>query len=107
PPGTRKVVVTGFDPYALVSFPDSGNPSGVVALFLDKQAVTGTLVPVHVRTAVFPVRYADFEANIVEVAVENLITSLSALVTISQNGSVDQYELERWAGKNRDKLNPD
>jgi pyrrolidone-carboxylate peptidase len=107
PPATRKVVVTGFDPYALVFLPDSGNPSGVVALYLDKQAVTGTLVPVHVRTAVFPVRYADFEANIVEVAVENLITSLSALVTISQNGSVDQYELERWAGKNRDKLNPD
>jgi pyrrolidone-carboxylate peptidase len=101
PPNARKAMVTGFDPFALSSSPREANSSGVIALAFHKKPLGTVQSPVHVRSAIFPVRYADFDAGMIEAAVERNMDSTVMLMTCSLNGSRNFYDLERWAGKNR------
>lgn len=70
-PNTLRVLVTGFDPFLLDRHLDQSNPSGVNALLLDGDEFevidpAGTPRRVHIETAVFPVRMADFDTGMVE-----------------------------------------
>ncbi|HSU17724.1 carboxypeptidase regulatory-like domain-containing protein [Longimicrobium sp.] len=100
PAGYRRVIVTGFDPFQLPGAPGQSNPSGVAALALNGP-VTQTTPPVYIRTAVFPVRYAEFDQGLIETAVRPGLSSIVLLVTCSQNGGRPYYDIERWAGHNR------
>lgn len=99
PPSARKAIVTGFDPFALSAEPRQSNPSGLVALNFNGRSFGSTQAPVYVRAAIFPVRYNDFDENLVENAVEASIGSIVMLMTCSQGRSF--YDVERFAGKNR------
>jgi pyrrolidone-carboxylate peptidase len=99
PPGDRwvRVVVTGFDPFHLDEDPECSNPSGAAALDLN-----GWTFPVGertavVRTAVFPVRWADFDAGLVEEALAGRYERADAVITLSR-GRPDRFDLEVWNG---------
>jgi pyrrolidone-carboxylate peptidase len=111
PAGARKAILTGFDPFEL-SYgldPQSGrdsvetsNPSGLLALnFNGKLIDVPNQESVYVRTAVFPVRYEDFNKRLIEKAITPSLNSIIMLVTTSQNGSANYYDLERWAARFR------
>lgn len=99
PPGDRwiRLVVTGFDPFGLDEEPGCSNPSGAAALNLN-----GWTFPVGertavVRTAVFPVRWADFDAGLVEEALAGQYGRADAVLTLSR-GRPGRFDLEVWNG---------
>jgi pyrrolidone-carboxylate peptidase len=106
PAGQKKILVTGFDPFQLDSEMRRSNPSGAAALDLDGQTLTAASgsppVTGHVEAAVFPVRFADFDARMVEQFIGPQVNGpnpVDMVVTISQGGQ--GFELERYAGRRR------
>ncbi len=100
PPGD--LVVTGFDPYRLDEDVRRGNPSGAIALALADRVVAGR----RVRTMIFPVRYRDFDAALVERVLTGYAGSAGWVVTVSE-GRPDQFDLELWNGRRRSADRPD
>lgn len=105
PPGETGVLLTGFDPFHLDRDIGQSNPSGVVALALHGTRIAGACV----RTAILPVRFADFDRG----AVEEWLTpvfrgdrgALGMAVTISMGR--DHFDLERFPGRRRSAQTPD
>jgi pyrrolidone-carboxylate peptidase len=64
PPGTRRVFVTGFDPFQLDYDPRTSNSSGAVALALDGEEIVVNGQTYRIQTAMLPVRFADFDAGL-------------------------------------------
>ena len=84
--------------------PDIGqsHPSGLAALALDGTLVAG----LRVRSAILPVRYADFDSGIVENTMgEHFTTGLDLAVTVSMGRDV--FDLERFPGRRRSTTEPD
>jgi hypothetical protein len=105
-PGQKKILVTGFDPFQLDSQMRRSNPSGAAALDLDGQTLTAgtgaTARTARVESAIFPVRFADFDAGRVEQLIGPLVNGpnpVDMVVTISQGGT--DFELEQYAGRRR------
>jgi hypothetical protein len=103
--GVRRVFVSGFDPFGLDAEPRRGNPSGSAVLRLNGRRVTladGTRA--EIRAVVLPVRYADFDAGIVERAYGPRLSagprSADMITSISQ-GYPGLFTLEAWAGRAR------
>lgn len=101
----RKAIVTGYDPFFLPSQVDRSNLSGMIALSLDNRTLSSTQGATLIRTAIFPVRYDDFDANIAENAVGPNISSIALLMTTSQGGN--SFDVDRFAAKNRGAGIPD
>lgn len=97
----RKAIATGFDPFGSVEERTRGNPSGLLALWFNGRNVSGGRPAARAWTAVFPVRYKEFDAGWVEDAVNPNLQKIVMLMTCSMNGGIDRYDIERWAGKNR------
>jgi pyrrolidone-carboxylate peptidase len=103
-PGVRKILVSGFDPFTLDADIRIGNPSGANALTLDGQrwVVNGTTY--EIQTVVFPVRYTDFDENMVENA---LIPHYrpgpqrADMVMTASQGRVGIFDLEVFNGRRR------
>ena len=95
--GGARVLITGFDPYGLEDRPEASNPSGLVALALQGQTLGGRA---QVASAIFPVRYRDFDAGCVEAVINPLLPNgVDVVVTISQNGQQPHFDVERFAGQ--------
>ncbi|MFB7467362.1 pyroglutamyl peptidase [Streptomyces sp. NPDC056224] len=105
-PGVRRVFISGFDPFGLDAEIRRANPSGSAALQLNGRRVTladGSTA--EIRAVVLPVRYADFDAGIVERAFTPRLTagglgSADLITTVSQ-GYPGIFTLEAWAGRSR------
>ncbi|MCB5181561.1 pyroglutamyl peptidase [Streptomyces antimicrobicus] len=125
-PGVRRVFISGFDPFGLDAELRRGNPSGSAALQLNGRRITladgGTA---EIRSVVLPVRYADFDAGIVERAFAPRLTPGAAaaegavgtagtagaaaagtagaadLITTVSQGYPGIFTLEEWAGRSR------
>ncbi|MFG2983837.1 pyroglutamyl peptidase [Streptomyces sp. NPDC048258] len=105
-PGVRRVFISGFDPFGLDTEIRRANPSGSAALQLNGRRVTladGSAA--EIRAVVLPVRYADFDAGIVERAFTPRLTaggpgSADLITTVSQ-GYPGIFTLEAWAGRAR------
>jgi pyrrolidone-carboxylate peptidase len=100
--GAADILVTGFDPYRLDVDVRRGNPSGAIALALDGHKVAGR----RIRTMIFPVRYADFDAGLVERILGGYAPHAKWIVTVSE-GRPDQFDLELWNGRRRSADRPD
>ncbi|MDR7277873.1 hypothetical protein [Catenuloplanes atrovinosus] len=101
-PGVRKLMISGFDPFQLDAEIRRGNPSGAVALALDGRVLTaldGTRV--QVQAVVFPVRYPDFDAGIVEDAFRAALARRPDMVTTISQGRPDAFDLEAFNGRRR------
>lgn len=90
------VLVTGFDPFHLQRDIAQSNPSGLAALALDGTTVAGCLV----RSAIFPVRYADFDRGCVEQALTPFFRRSPRLVLTVSMGR-NRFDLERFPGRRR------
>ena len=103
-PGVRKILVTGFDPFTLDADIRIGNPSGANALTLDGQRWTINGRTYEIQTVVFPVRYTDFDENMVENALAPHYRSgpqhADLVMTASQGGS-GIFDLEVFNGRRR------
>ncbi|MFF3859771.1 pyroglutamyl peptidase [Streptomyces sp. NPDC002209] len=104
-PGVRRVFISGFDPFGLDAELRRANPSGSAALRLNGRRITladGSRA--EIRAVVLPVRYADFDAGIVERAFAPRLAGgpgpADVITTISQ-GYPGIFTLEAWAGRSR------
>ncbi|WP_412542312.1 hypothetical protein R8Z50_07325 [Longispora sp. K20-0274] len=103
-PGARKLFVSGFDPFLLDTEIRRSNPSGVNALALDGKWITVDGEPVQIQTAMFPVRYADFDHGVVEDAFRAHLapgTQRADLVVTVSQGRPGQFDLEVNNGRRR------
>lgn len=103
--GMKRIVVSGFDPFNLDTDVHQGNPSGAAALALDGRELRSTDGGVRgrVQAVMFPVRYNDFDAGILENAFRPYLTGdppVDLILTISMGGGPDT-ELETIAGRRR------
>jgi hypothetical protein len=109
----KKVLITGFDPFQIPENKVRSNPSGAAVLALHGDLSQGG-VDMLVQTAIFPVRYADFDANNGSGVVENFFERFInkghpgyiaadrpfIIATLSQGG-VFEFWVDRFAGRNR------
>jgi hypothetical protein len=101
----KKIFVSGFDPFELDgSGIVNGNPSGAAALRLDGSVTSGGA---QIQAVIFPVRYADFDAGIVEqVFLRHLVPGsqqATFITTVSQQED-QQFDLEVYNGRSRASL---
>lgn len=104
-PGVRRILLTGFDPFLLDRNLDQSNPSGVTALWLDGQIVEAGGIRAQIETALFPVRYADFDQGVVEDFLRPWMRQTQMVMTVSM-GRRD-FDLERYPGRRRSAEFPD
>lgn len=98
PPGRRKVLVSGFDPFQLDQDIRRSNPSGVNALALDGTVIQTAAGPARVETAMFPVLWDPFAAGMVERTFLPWLGKVDMFTTVSQ-GRVGQFDVERYNGR--------
>jgi pyrrolidone-carboxylate peptidase len=104
PAGTKKILITGFDPFQLYNNKEQQNPSGIVALTLHGKILKDSLGnKAFIQVAIFPVRYYDFDRKAVENLVKSFLqnNSINMIMTLSLNGGAYYFDLERFAGKKR------
>ncbi|MGW2909542.1 pyroglutamyl peptidase [Streptomyces asoensis] len=95
--GTKRVLVTGFDPFTLDRDIRISNPSGATALALDGTVIRTADGPARVETVVFPVRWRDFSQGVVERALRPYLPHVDLFTTVSQ-GRVGRFDVERTNG---------
>ncbi len=104
-PGVRRIFISGFDPFGLDAEIRRANPSGSAALQLNGRRVTlADGSPAEIRAVVLPVRYADFDAGMVERAFTPHLTAGPAaadIITTVSQGYPGIFTLEDWAGRAR------
>ena len=98
----QPVFLSCFDPFALDNNLAQSNPSAVVALSLSRESICDHPVSV----AVFPVRYDDFDAGIVESIFEPIFVNQNCLVLTISMGR-NRFDLERFPGRRRSSSAPD
>lgn len=100
---THNVVLTGFDPFHLDQTVSQSNPSGLIALAMDGQYSP----ELSIQTAIFPVRFLDFEQDaIVENYLSEVVSSSTKLVITCSMGR-DQFDIERFVIGRRTSSAPD
>jgi pyrrolidone-carboxylate peptidase len=102
--GTRKLFVSGFDPFLLNDDIRHSNPSGTAALRMDGRQVSVNGRTVQVQTVMLPVRFADFEAGIVEDAFAPHLASgeqRADMMTSVSQGEPERFDLEVYNGRRR------
>jgi pyrrolidone-carboxylate peptidase len=99
---TKRILISGFDPFGLGRAIERGNPSGAAALALDGRQITSGPVTAEVEAVVFPVRFADFDAGTVERFFRPYLAKggVDMIMTISQGGTTE-FEVEEFAGRRR------
>ena len=104
---SKKILLTGFDPFLLDRNINQSNPSGVAALLLDGQVINYKGISAEINTVMVPVRYEDFDHGIIEslLAPYYALNNVDMVVTVSM-GSKD-FDLERFPGKRRSVTAPD
>ncbi|GGS44023.1 pyroglutamyl peptidase [Streptomyces cinerochromogenes] len=94
---SRRVVLTGFDPFTLDRDIRTSNPSGATALALDGTVVETAAGPARIETAVFPVCWRDFAEGTVERTLRPYLPTADLFTTVSQ-GRVGRFDIERTNG---------
>jgi pyrrolidone-carboxylate peptidase len=89
----KKILLTGFDPYQGAET----NPSGIVALNFDGQKIGNA----EIQTAVFPVRYEDFDNGLVEKFFGTKMDGIDAIITVSQTSESKNIDIDRFSANVR------
>lgn len=103
----KRIVISGFDPFSLSTEIRTSNPSGAAALALDGRLLTAGKNSARIEGVIFPVRFPDFDAGVVERFFGPFLSGrrpADMIVTISRGGS--QTELEEFAGRRRSTTSP-
>ncbi|WOT05596.1 hypothetical protein [Shewanella youngdeokensis] len=102
-----KILLTGFDPFFLDRHIDQSNPSGLVALALDGYRFKVNGKQVQIETAMIPVRFADFDNGLIESLLTPIYRDNSADMIFTVSMGRDQFDIERFPGRNRSAAAPD
>lgn len=104
---TKKILVTGFDPFLLDKNISQSNPSGIAALLLDGQVIEYKGIRAEINTVMIPVRYEDFDRGEIEslLAPFYATESVDLIATISMGR--EHFDLEHFPGKRRSVTAPD
>ncbi|MRX26660.1 hypothetical protein [Kangiella sp. HZ709] len=104
---TKKILITGFDPFFLDRNIGQSNPSGLAALMLDGKTYQIDDELIQIESAIFPVRFADFDHGEVERFLEPYLSNnaVDMIVTISMGR--DHFDLERFPALRRSAEAPD
>jgi pyrrolidone-carboxylate peptidase len=89
----KKILLTGFDPYQGLKT----NPSGVTALNFDGKMVGNA----EIQTAIFPVRYEDFDKGLVEKFFGSKMDDIDAIITVSQTDVSHNIDVDRFSANIR------
>lgn len=100
------VIVTGFDPFFLDEHLDQSNPSGLAALNLHGRRLTTAAGEFEVRTMVVPVRFADFDAGLIE-RIADVAIGLDAQLVLTVSMGRAGFDLERFPARRRSAQVPD
>jgi pyrrolidone-carboxylate peptidase len=117
---SKRILVTGFDPFGFSTPPENNtaganslvdlavtNPSGAAALELSNTTIFHDGRLAEVQTAIFPVRYEDFDLGIVEDFFRPYFAEagVDMIITISRGRT--EFDLERFTGRRRSALRGD
>ena len=104
---TKKILLTGFDPFLLDKNIAQSNPSGIAALLLDGQVIEYKGITAEINTVMIPVRYEDFDHGEIEslLAPFYATESVDLIATISMGR--EHFDLEHFPGKRRSVTAPD
>jgi len=102
-----KILLTGFDPFFLDRNIGQSNPSGLVALSLDGFTFSANGKKAQIETVMIPVRFADFDKGIVESLLTPIYRENSVDMIITVSMGRDDFDLERFPGRNRSAAAPD
>jgi len=98
---SKNIIITGFDPYNMGEDIDinamDNNPSGDLALFLHNKELSSF----KVHTAIFPVRYEDFDNNILEIFLNQFAFQVDAVFTVSLTPRSEIIRVDKYAANNR------
>ena len=99
----HNIVLTGFDPFHLDQTISQSNPSGLIALALNGEYSS----ELSIQTAIFPVRFLDFEQDaIVETFLSTVVSPSNKLVITCSMGR-NQFDIERFVIGRRTSSAPD
>ncbi len=98
---TKKILITGFDPFFLDRNIGQSNPSGLAALMLDGKTFEVGGEVIQIESAIFPVRFEDFDRGVVEHFLKPYFrnNSVDMIVTISMGR--EDFDLERYPALRR------
>ncbi|MGH3761723.1 pyroglutamyl peptidase, partial [Actinophytocola sp.] len=96
--GTKRILVSGFDPFQLDQDIRRSNPSGAAALALDGTVIQTAAGRARIETAMFPVLWGPFARGVVERTFLPHLDRIDLFTTISQ-GRVGQFDVERYNGR--------
>ncbi len=98
---TKKILITGFDPFFLDRNIGQSNPSGLAALMLDGKTIKVEGESIQIESAIFPVRFEDFDQGEVEHFLKPYFSdnSVDMIVTISMGR--EDFDLERFPALRR------
>ncbi|QSX41315.1 C15 family peptidase [Shewanella cyperi] len=102
-----KILLTGFDPFFLDRNIGQSNPSGLVALMLDGYRFEVNGKKAQVETVMVPVRFADFDQGIIESLLTPFYRNNSINMVLTVSMGRDNFDLERFPGRNRSAEAPD
>jgi len=95
---TKKILLTGFDPFFLDRHINQSNPSGAVALALDNSIINLNDQSVEIETLIVPVRFGDFDKGMIEQLLAPYIKDKSVDMVITVSMGRDDFDLERFPG---------
>lgn len=102
------LLLAGFDPFHLDRDIAQSNPSGTVALALHGSVMEGANDErLSVQSALLPVRFADFDAGIVERLLSERCANGDVRMIVTVSMGRDAFDLERFPGRRRSSPNPD
>lgn len=104
---TKRILLTGFDPFLLDRHINQSNPSGVAALLLDGTTTEYKGITAEINTVMIPVRYKDFDDGLIEsiLAPYYALNNVDLIATVSMGR--EHFDLERFPGKRRSASAPD
>jgi pyrrolidone-carboxylate peptidase len=110
PADARKILISGYDPFS------SGidwqghlsNPSGNIALSLDGILIENGNQKAIIRSAIFPVRYREFNKGWIEDFITPFLDKVEMIITFSYGfndefiySSISNFQLDRCASRKR------
>ncbi len=102
PTETNRVVVTGFDPFQLYKEGLISNSAGLIAMNLHEETISvgNPRKNFKIRTAVFPVRFRDFDSGLVERVMQQAVKECALIMTCSWTPD-GKFNIDRFATRYR------
>ncbi|WP_448213242.1 pyroglutamyl-peptidase I family protein [Colwellia sp. MEBiC06753] len=96
---TKKILITGFDPFFLDRNITQSNPSGIAALMLNNKVIELNGETAEIQAFIVPVRFSDFDQGMIETLLSDYYDQVDMITTISMGR--EDFDLERFPALRR------